>query len=425
MKLPFLTLLIALPISSASSSPINVSIDGSDILHYTLGGGSIVRHPARERKLNSAKLGLGWDMNLQCGLLDPKLTIKNQLNGLTEGFQDTMGSMLDNATAAVSALPGRYIQKKDPGLYDMLSNGVLQGKFDFADINTSCENMATTMVEMTGDAYGTMAKAKAWSQAVKSGDAVQAKKDVDKDMGDSGITWKDGRSAGGRNQPAINATKDAVEAGFTMLSQRSQKAKKEGLYRYWDSQTDMSEWVTGVIGSQSVQTGVDKSKTGATPGIGLSQEVSKHSQKLELELRDAVTEQKETSHFPKALIEALKESQVDKNTLSRIASELALSHAIEKALYARRTLLTGKYEVNIAQHNAAQDDIDDAVTRLEREIDMLRYEAEVRQQVGTRTAQAVVDDYRYQRPQVRPSTKTAPSQFLKRDRFSNRTQGEE
>ena len=67
----------------------------------------------------------------------------------------------------------------------------------------------------------------------------------------------------------------------------------------------------------------------------------------------------------------------------------------------------------------AQRDIDEAITRLEREIDMLRYEAEVRQQIGTRTAQSVVDDYRYQRPQVTPQTEKNESVFLDKERFEN------
>ncbi|MFA0423703.1 integrating conjugative element protein, partial [Vibrio sp. 10N.222.54.A1] len=130
-----------------------------------------------------------------------------------------------------------------------------------------------------------------------------------------------------------------------LLSDESQKESHQGLYRYWDNEETMSEWVSQVIGSQSVQTGMDKSRTEATPGIGLSQEVTEVSTALESELRGAIAENKETEHFPKTLIEALTEREVDNNTVSRIASELALSQAIEKALYARRALLTGKYEV--------------------------------------------------------------------------------
>ncbi|HAV1415150.1 integrating conjugative element protein [Vibrio parahaemolyticus] len=411
---------IHMPVSALTIDTTTSGSTNTDVLHYTLGGGPVISLPARAKHIDSHGLGVGWDMNLQCGMLDPKLTVQNQLNGVTDGFQDMMGDMLTNATSAVLSLPGYYLQKKDPGLYDLMTNGVLQGKFDFDDARTSCEEMVTTMGEMTEeDAYSTLARAQAWTNAVKSGDAVQAKEDVLNDMGDSGITWVGGIKAGGRNQPAINATTDATRVGFELLTDDEQKEAHQGLYQYWDDEEAMSDWVSNVIGSQSIQTGMDKSQTESTPGIGLSQEVTTEGMALESELRQALLDDMETSHFPRVLLDALKERQVDDNTLSRIASELALSHTIEKALYARRALLSGKYEVNIAQHTAAQQDITEAVHRLEGEIDMLRYEAQVRQDVGTRTALSVVDELNYQRPQAKPKTQTTSSVFLEKETTAN------
>ncbi|MDF5667217.1 integrating conjugative element protein [Vibrio parahaemolyticus] len=426
MKTPLSLLIGALMMSITTpihALTIDTTTSGStntDVLHYTLGGGPVISLPARAKHIDSHGLGVGWDMNLQCGMLDPKLTVQNQLNGVTDGFQDMMGDMLTNATSAVLSLPGYYLQKKDPGLYDLMTNGVLQGKFDFDDARTSCEEMVTTMGEMTEeDAYSTLARAQAWTNAVKSGDAVQAKEDVLNDMGDSGITWVGGVKAGGRNQPAINATTDATRVGFELLTDEEQKEAHQGLYQYWDDEEAMSDWVSNVIGSQSIQTGMDKSQTESTPGIGLSQEVTTEGMALESELRQALTDHTETEHFPFALISALGEGKVDDNTLSRIASELALSHTIEKALYARRALLSGKYEVNIAQHTAAQKDITEAVHRLEGEIDMLRYEAQVRQDIGTRTALSIVQDNQYQRPQEKPDASSADSVFLNKDEYNN------
>lgn len=421
-SLKTLTLLVSAMLISypaMAGLTVDTTTSGStntDVLHYTLGGGPVISLPARAKHIDSHGLGVGWDMNLQCGMLDPKLTVQNQLNGVTDGFQDMMGDMLTNATSAVLSLPGYYLQKKDPGLYDLMTNGVLQGKFDFDDARTSCEEMVSTMGEMTKeDAYSTLARAEAWTNAVKSGDAVQAKEDVLDDMGDSGITWVGGAKYGGRNQPAINATTDATRVGFELLTDAEQKEAHQGLYQYWDDEEAMSDWVSNVIGSQTIQTGMDKSQTESTPGIGLSQEVTTEGMTLESELRQALLDDVETTHFPRVLLDALKERQVDDNTLSRISSELALSHTIEKALYARRALLSGKYEVNIAQHGAAQDDITDAVHRLEGEIDMLRYEAQVRQDIGTRTALSVVDDLNYQRPQAKPKTQKTSSVFLEKE----------
>ena len=389
------------------------AVANTDVLHYAIGGGPVISLPAREDKLSSKSLGVGWDMNLQCGFLDPQVTIENQLKGTTDGFQNLMGDTLSNATSAVASLPGYFIQKRDPGLYDLLTNGVLQGKFDFDNGRTSCESMTEEMGGiMQGNDYNTAARAKAWTQSVKSGDAVKAKNDALEDMGDSGITWVGGKSHGGRNQPPLDAPKDAAIVGFDMLTQTQQASKKEGLYRYWDDSQDMSQWLTRVIGTRAVQTGMDKSKTSATAGVGLNSDVTTLTRELEKELRLAVQNGQESEHFPQLLVEALRDDKVDDATLVRIASELALSHSIEKALLARRALLTGKNEVNLAQHQLAQEEIEHAVTLLEKEIDLLKFEAETRQSIGSRTAIRVVNDHQYKRSSEVPTQVEPESVFL-------------
>lgn len=166
-----LAMLSGLPISHSSFAR------ESDVLDYAIGGGPVISLPARENNIKSTKLGLGWDANLQCGQLDPKLTVENQLNGLTDGFQDMMGSVLQSATSAVASLPGYLIQKEDPGLYDLLTNGVLQGKFDFDDGLTSCEAMSETMGDtLSNNDYYAQAKAELWAKEARRGDAVKAKK---------------------------------------------------------------------------------------------------------------------------------------------------------------------------------------------------------------------------------------------------------
>ncbi|RJX68678.1 integrating conjugative element protein [Vibrio sinensis] len=406
----------ALALALTSALPVTFSSvhAGTDVLHYAIGGGPVISLSTRQDRIETKTLGVGWDMNLQCGLLDPKVTIKNQLNGITDGYQDMMGDMLSNATSAVASLPGYFIQKRDPGLYDMLTNGVLQGKFDFDDGQTSCESITETMAGVIqGSDYNAAARAQAWTQAVKSGDAVKAKETAMNDMGDNGITWVGGRSHGGRNQPPLNAPKDAAIVGFEMLAKNQEVKNREGIYRYWNNADEMSTWLTQVIGSRSTQTGMDKSKTSATAGIGLNAGITKQAMELEKELRLAIAKGQESPHFPQPLIDALVDSRVDDANITRIASELAISHSMEKALHARRALLTGKYEVNLAQHQLAQDEINQAVGLLEKEIDLLKFEAQTRQAIGSRTATQVVSQYQQTRSAQLPTTPDVDSVLLR------------
>ncbi|MFA0053392.1 MULTISPECIES: integrating conjugative element protein [Vibrio] len=412
---PTLTLLTLATLSGLTLSHTSFARE-SDVLDYAIGGGPVISLPARENNIKSTKLGLGWDANLQCGQLDPKLTVENQLNGVTDGFQDMMGSVLRSATSAVASLPGYLIQKEDPGLYDLLTNGVLQGKFDFDNGLTSCEGMSETMGDtLSNNDYYTQAKAELWAKEARRGDAVKAKKNVLNDMGNSGITWRSGRKAGGRGQPTIKPTQDSAEVGFEMLvkgKKNDDKAKKKGLYRFWDSPEALSDWVTTTIGSQSIQTGVDQSKVESQSGIGLSPDVAKETEVLMIELNQAVLTNTASEHFPQALIEALNEGQAKDGTFQRIASELALAHTIEKALMARRALLTGQKEVYIAQNKPAKKAVRQSVALLEDEINALRFEAEARQTISSLTATQYMQSHYEKRNQITVKSEESESVFL-------------
>ncbi len=84
----------------------------SDTLFYTLGGGSVISEPAS--RSGSATLGgleLGWRSDLMCGNFGLKATVSNQLNGITAGFKNLMGDVIQGATGAVASLPAMIIQR--------------------------------------------------------------------------------------------------------------------------------------------------------------------------------------------------------------------------------------------------------------------------------------------------------------------------
>lgn len=387
----------------------------TDLVRYALGGGPVISAPVRQAPLKRNVVGVKWNMNLQCGLLDPGLTVQNQLNGITDGFQDMMGDMLSNATSAVASLPGYYLQKENPGLYDLMTSGVLQGKSDFDKSKSSCEDMTQTMGDMlSSNSWTQLSQGEAWTQAVKSGDAIQAEITAGNANGDEGVIWRGGKSAGGLNQPPIRVTTDTVEAGFEMLTKDSDKTKKEGLYRYWDTEEDMSEWVTSIIGEQTIQTGTDKSEAGGKPGIGLVADVETNTTLLAQQLSDGMNGiEVENGLFPDNLLSALQGDPLKDTLAESLVSEYAISTSIEKALQARRALLTGKNEAHIALNETAQDSIDKSVTALEQEIMLLRFEAETRQAIAGNTAKTLLERESF-RDSQRNSRKTLtpePSRF--------------
>src|SRR3546814_5758505 len=87
-----------------------------------------------------------------------------------------MSSVIQNATSAVASLPALIIQRADPGLYNLLTNGVLQARLDFDRSKLQCRAMAEKMADMAGGQMGwnQLAQGMALREAVASSDAVSA-----------------------------------------------------------------------------------------------------------------------------------------------------------------------------------------------------------------------------------------------------------
>ena len=405
-KKSMLSMLIALNFISGAA------LAQTDLIYYALGGGNVLSAPARETHLAKKTVGIGWDMNLQCGNLNPSLTVKNQLNGVTEGFQDMMGSMLENATSAVMSLPGYFIQKQDPGLYDLLTNGVLEGKFDYDNGKTSCQEMTKSMGDsVASNKWTQMALGEVLTNAVKNGDAVEANKKSENSKGNDGLTWRGGRKAGGRGQPPIRITTDTAGAGFELLTAGQSQPKKEGLYRYWQTETELTEWLTATIGDVTAQTGSDKSHEGSQAGVGLSADVPKQAALIQQELALALEQGTPTESFPSSFIEALRDDPAKDIITPRLVSETALVQTIDKALLARRALIAGKQETYISQNQLAGENIDKAIAQLEQEIDMLRFEASVRREFSSNLIDEVIVRKQSRSQQMTPRTLKQPSSF--------------
>ncbi|EEZ3329335.1 integrating conjugative element protein, partial [Escherichia coli] len=138
---------IALSLSSTAAlavDPIKVesqgSVIGDDVL-YSIGGGSAVTMGSAGQ-MESITVGAGWQNNLVCGNMSLNNTLENQLNGATQGFQNIMGSVIQNATGAVSSLPALILQRANPALYNLLTNGILQARLDYDRSKGSCRALA-------------------------------------------------------------------------------------------------------------------------------------------------------------------------------------------------------------------------------------------------------------------------------------------
>lgn len=386
------------------------SVIGDEVM-YSIGGGNAVSMSGAAG-MRSLGVGVGWNSNLICGDLSLSTTIQNQLNGLTNGFQNIMSSVIQNATSAVASLPALIIQRADPGLYNLLTNGVLQARLDFDRSKLTCRAIAGRMADAAGGQLGwnQIAEGMALRQAVSGTDAVSAIEQAETSRGNEGVPWIGGSNAGGTDQAPIKVVSDVTRAGYNLVNGRSatdtasvDPASCNSLAcQTWASPQQAVEWATRVLGEQEQRTCEACTKTQTVPGVGLTPLIQEeYDTKLQV-LQELVSGARNTTvenlseagstalPITRGVIEALRD-EPDQNLLARrLASEVALASVLEKALLLQRTLLTGSKEPNVAANQLAVSAVEQESSTLDREILNLRTELELRRELTGNSPMAII-----------------------------------
>ncbi|ECG5099734.1 integrating conjugative element protein [Salmonella enterica subsp. enterica] len=408
---------------SALAADSNYSVDQqgaiADALYYQIGGGSVITPALTRRNTQLLNVRAGWNADLMCGNFDISTTVRNQLNGVTEGFQDLMGSVIQSATSAVASLPAMIIQRANPQLYDLLTNGVLQGRIDFDKSQLTCQKMAEKMTDFAyGSAWTQSAKAENYQTvAASEADAVRAEKKVEKEAASKGKTWVGGQKRGGSGQPPIKLVSDTTKAGYNILNQRSvtdtgsiSASQCQGeLCQVWSKPEEAASWMTRVVGEQTINvapdndaSGSSEEKTGAQAGVGLSPLIAEEQEKITEVLTELVSGSIKPTYenlskasggslqLTRGVVEALRDEPDVAVLVQRLSGEMALARVMEQALMARRTLLAGAREPNIAAEKEAQTQLNQTTLQLDQELNQLRLELEMRRMLADNASTSVL-----------------------------------
>ncbi|ECD9611742.1 integrating conjugative element protein [Salmonella enterica subsp. salamae] len=391
----------------------------ADSLYYQIGGGSVITPALTRRNTQLLNMQVGWNADLMCGNLDINTTIHNQLNGVTDGFKDLMGNVIQNATSAVASLPAMIIQRANPQLYDLLTNGVLQGRIDFDKSQLSCQKMAEKMTDFAyGSAWTQSAKAENYqSIAASEKDAVRAEKRVEKEAASKGKTWVGGQKRGGSGQQPIKLIGDTTKAGYNILNQRnvtetgsvSDSQCQGEICQVWSKPEDAAKWMTRVVGEQTINVAPDndaggssEQKSGAQAGVGLSPLIAEEQEKIAQVMVELVNGSLKPTHenlakasggslqLTRGVVEALRDEPDASVLVQRLSGEMALARVMEQALMARRTLLAGMREPNIASEKEAQTQLNQTTLQLDQELNQLRLELEMRRMLADNASTSVL-----------------------------------
>lgn len=420
-KIAIAALMVATSTQAIANSGHQFSPRLGKALNYTIGGGYTGSSPTAVHTVPILDLGIGWDLNMECGEFDPKISVSNQLNGITDGFRNMMDNIIQSATGAVAQLPALAIQKANPALYDMLQQGILQGKMDFEWAETSCDEMAQVMMgeeSFPFDKYKLGIKTNNWAEQIgaSGGDAVAAKAALDNtNHGNEGAEWTCGDKKGGTGQQPINALKDVVIVGYNIMYDRADSCSTGSvsaavgagspLYSYWTSPVAAATWAEKVIGESQIRTCDGCTKIEGIAGKGLTYMHRDMKDQLFDRIEDLVDGSTPLTwqnlnlvsappgiEMSQTIIMAIRKRspQGQADMINKLAGEIAHARIIEQGRLVTQMLRTGAKEPNVSSFDPAKIVINEAIDHLQVELDQLELEIRTRKMIAKDTILKII-----------------------------------
>ncbi|MEZ5489032.1 MAG: integrating conjugative element protein [Gammaproteobacteria bacterium] len=415
MKVSVRTILLfgAMSVSQVLHAALGPTEDS--LWYYEIGGAEPVSVPANPAVVSvtlggSAQLGLGYS----CGKFDPVAAVTNTLNDIGAGVDNMMAAMTAAATSAIAALPALILQRANPGLYDLFQNALIKAEETMQLATKSCEQMEAEIAQGKNPYADliTLSKGNDWKvqMGIGGNDAVSAKDTVETSNGDNGVPWIGGQ-AGGSGQPVLEFTGDIVEAGYNINMNRAvtdttpvPAASATRLSEIWSSPAEARDWTVDVVGENIVTT-CDTCRKDSIPGTGLLPKLYQESATVTTEIQNLVSGATPPTlanldqitapgvAITRQVIEAIREMPPSEQSLimGRLVSEISTARTVEKALFARRLLLSGRQVPEVYATEVAREHADTSIAELDKEIENLLFETRVRKEVVSDTVATLLE----------------------------------
>jgi integrating conjugative element protein (TIGR03755 family) len=418
---------------AADTSTFKLGVPGNvidDELQYQIGGGSVAP-PASTYIPNLPLIDINglWHINAGCGGLSIMSSLKNAFDAskIKNGMMAIMTQIESSVGGMMSNIPMMILQRADPGLYEMFTNGLMQARMDFDRNKLSCENLSNDVMQLaTTKDWSTLAKGQTLSSWFSSGnsdatDATLTMDKVDSDTGTGGIPWVFGDKAGGEGQDPIRTTQDIVTAGYASLNNQTNKLSSAQddpsvisvstsscggaeICTLWKNAGDAVKFAKNVLGESEIKTCSDDCGSPKTSqaGMGLAPEVDKTFKTRVQSINELISGRQTMTveHLADAgsamlpvsrgVIEALRSDPDQQLLVNQLASEIAMSDTLERALQLQRILIAGMKNPNVQQTKPLAVTTKANLDALSAEIQNLKTEMEVRKALNNNTAMLIL-----------------------------------
>jgi integrating conjugative element protein (TIGR03755 family) len=203
----------------------------------------------------------------------------------------------------------------------------------------------------------------------------------------------------------LEFTGDIVKAGYNINMNRPittagpvPPASATRLTEIWTTPAEARNWVVDVVGENIVTT-CDTCRKDSIPGTGLLPKLNQEATTVTTEIQNLVSGATPPTltnldnitapgvAITRQVIEAIREMPVSEQSLimGRLVSEISTARTVEKALYARRLLLSGRQVPEVYATEVAREHADKSIAELDKEIENLLFETRVRKEVVSDT----------------------------------------
>jgi len=403
--------------------------------YYKLGGDSDLFIPPINR---DQKVVIGADINadlglMNCSLYNPVISISNTLNDLKNSVAGMPEGVISNLKGSIAGFPLYKLQQAMPGLYNILENTSASAQNEFSLKVKDCQAVKQTLENGQSPLTSliSVSDSQGWIDSlkrVKQGeqlDITQSAKNIAKHSDEYGLPWvhhSEGNSGGALQRP-IAVINDVVIAGYNLLltpsraldntSTASNKNHKNHFVRYWKSPSIAANWAVLVLGDIQVSQKKEGNTHSATAGVGLStllQSCPKTASpstcvnnvtEFLWQLIDKIIPLNEsnlrrisasniliTEDIIKTIQIMSREEQI--LTVSKLGEEIAIQNLLDEALMLRRILQAGFQIQEVQNMKPLQAMVRDAIARLDKDIQMLVFEQNVKRQMMTKTSQIIM-----------------------------------
>ncbi len=386
----------------------------NDLVYYDIGGGQANNGPLSYRLMEQIDGTLDLSLNYSCGSFDLKDNLEKMFNNLRDGVDDAVDTLIFAATSGLQALPLYLLRQANPNLADMLENAMLRYEQAFKLAVKDCEQAEREIMngENPYSDWVIFGENSTWKKEAEEAEGGSDKSILDAQENAKNehgcIYWINGQERLCNGQP-IHVVNEVVSRGHeytvdgTLVAGDELGVNDARLLLLWPTLDDAIADITDIAGEYTFTNLKEQAPVG-NPGRGASPMMYENAAliKAALELAIEKTENIDATDFEdlpmpniainQALVDALKKQNdaLLETTLNQVSLELAMLNTMEKINAARRLLITGSRDPNVAFSPAKELIDNEILPRLEAENRLLRDEYDLNKRVAQSTFTRVI-----------------------------------